>query len=60
MESVGTKAYTIAELKKLFSGFKEFEAKPQITCSDTNKFPKWTRWWFPDMLGWFIALKGVK
>ena len=60
MESVGTKAYTIAELKELFSGFKEFEAKPQITCSDTNKFPQWTRWWFPDMLGWFITLKVVK
>ncbi|MBE0448990.1 MAG: class I SAM-dependent methyltransferase [Actinobacteria bacterium] len=60
MESVGTKAYTVSELKELFSGFSDFSAKPLITPYDTSKWPGWLSKYFPDKWGWFIALEARK
>lgn len=58
MESIGTKAYTVSELKRLFSEFSSFSAKPVITISD--RWPAWLARFFPDEWGWFITLKAIK
>ncbi|OFX17547.1 MAG: hypothetical protein A2Z18_05610 [Armatimonadetes bacterium RBG_16_58_9] len=60
MESVGTKAYTVSELKSLFSQFRVFRATPLITKYDTDKFPVWLSKFFPNCWGWFIGLRAVK
>ena len=60
MESVGTKAYTVPELKELFSEFAAFTATPLITKYDTDKFPIWLSRFFPNHWGWFIGLKATK
>lgn len=60
MESVGTKAYTVPELRRLFSSFRSFEARPMITVYDRDKIPRWLSAWFPDSWGWFIALRAMK
>jgi SAM-dependent methyltransferase len=60
MESIGTKAYTISEAKMLFSEFNNFTVKPLITFYDKDKFPLWFSQFFPDRLGWFLVLHGVK
>ncbi len=59
-ESVGTKAYTVPELEKMFGDFKEFEAQPIITWHDVSKWPVWISRLFPNKWGWFIALKASK
>lgn len=60
VESLGTKAYTVPELQKLFADFNSLTAKPVITPYDTSKFPSWLSQYFPDSWGWFITLKAVK
>lgn len=57
IESLGTKAYTVKELKEMFSEFSAFWAKPLITVYDTHGFPKFINQFFPDEWGWFIALR---
>jgi SAM-dependent methyltransferase len=57
VESVGTKAYTVAELKTLFAGFGDFEAIPLITTYDTDRWPRWLAQFFPDAWGWFIGVR---
>lgn len=60
MESIGTKAYTVSELKKLFSEFNSFSATPLITSYDLERWPGWLSGLFPDQWGWFIALRATK
>jgi len=60
MESIGTKAYTVTELNKMFHQFSEFEAKPVLTHTDTNKWPKWLSQFFPNRWGWYIVIKARK
>ena len=60
VESVGTKAYTVSELRTLFAKFRSFSAKPIITTYDTAKWPAWLGSLFPDQWGWFITLKASK
>jgi len=60
VESVGTKAYTVPELHKLFSDFGEFQAEPLLTYYDTRRLPRLLSKWFPDSWGWFIALRAIK
>lgn len=60
VESLGTKAYTINELKSMFSQFQEFSAKPWLTVYDTRKFPRCLVQFFPDRWGWFISLRAKK
>jgi ubiquinone/menaquinone biosynthesis C-methylase UbiE len=60
MESIGTKAYTVRELKALFSDFTSFSAKPVITYHDITRWPAWISQFFPDRWGWFIGLKAIK
>lgn len=60
MESPGTKAYTMDELKRLWAEFSFVEARQLLTPYDYNRFPGWVRRWFPDRWGWFIAIKAGK
>jgi hypothetical protein len=60
VESIGTKAYTVAEARALFASFAEVEAKPVLTTYDTALFPGWIARFFPDDWGWFITLRTRK
>jgi len=60
VESRGTKAYTVAELRELFAAFATFSAKPVITVADTSDWPRVISRFFPDDWGWFITLRAHK
>lgn len=59
-ESLGTKAYTINELKKMFCLFNSLEAKKILTNADTDKWPKNISRFFPNRWGWYISIKAGK
>ncbi len=60
MESIGTKAYTPAELRLLFRGFRDLEIIPILTEADRARWPRWLASCFPDKWGWFIGLRATK
>ncbi len=60
MESIGTKAYTVRELQKLFAAYHAFSATPIITPYDKIKWPDWISQFFPNDWGWFILMHAVK
>ena len=60
VESIGTKAYTIHEVKELFSKFSIFSAVPIYTPYDEIKYLAFFNKMVPHTLGWFITLRGVK
>jgi len=60
MESKGTKAYTVPELRKLFSSFDHFEGKPITTPAELEDFPKWVVHFIPSSWGFFISIKAQK
>lgn len=54
-ESIGTKAYTVAETRKLLAGFARVDLKRYCTPYDTNRFPRFISQFFPDEWGWNIC-----
>jgi len=60
VESMGTKAYTVPELKNLFSAFNEFEATPVTTPYDLDNLPNFIRRFIPSSWGFFITIKAKK
>ena len=60
MESIGTKAYTVPELKSLFSGFNKFEGTPITIPAELNNLPRWIARFIPSSWGFFIAIKAQK
>ena len=60
VESLGTKAYSVGELRDLFSVFASVDAQPMITAYDTSHWPRWIHRYFPDAWGWNIAIKARK
>jgi len=60
MESIGTKAYTVPELRMMFRDFREFQAAPIITPYDRRWLPVWLGNMLPAKLGWFITLRVLK
>lgn len=65
IESLGTKAYSIAEAKGLFFGLSSVTVTPVLTPYDLritrNRYlPRWVRWFVPSRLGWFLVIEGVK
>ncbi len=60
MESIGTKAYTVPELQKLFSSFENFEGNPTTTPTELNHLPDFISRFIPSSWGFFIALKAQK
>ena len=59
-ESIGTKAYTLAEIRGLFRPFKEVRAWPLVTPYDRQHLPGWLGRRLPDSLGSFIAIHARK
>jgi ubiquinone/menaquinone biosynthesis C-methylase UbiE len=60
MESTGTKAYTPAQLRKMFSEFTSVEVIPYITYSDYQHYFRKIKNLLPQSLGWFNGLKVIK
>ena len=65
VESQGTKAYTIKEVKSLLGKFRGVKAKPVITAYDfrfgRRRFaPRWMLRLIPDRLGWFLLIRAHK
>lgn len=57
MESVGTKAYTPAEVQGLLSDFRRIELVRCITPYDTKRFPALISQLFPDAWGWNLCFR---
>jgi SAM-dependent methyltransferase len=60
MESPGTKAYTRAELRHMFSRFSEVAIEPVLTPYDLYRLPGWMRTWLPAAWGWNLVVTGRK
>jgi len=60
MESVGTKAYTLREIKQLFSQFASIQADHLKTSDVFLQGPRWLSMYFPDHFGFFIGIKARK
>ncbi len=60
MESAGTKAYTLRELRQMFCQFNDLVLQPVLTPYDVERFPEWARSWFPAACGWFVVIRGRK
>lgn len=59
MESVGTKAYTPAELDAMFGAFRDRRIRPIATVYDRKWLGPLGRL-VPDVLGWNLAIEAVK
>ncbi len=60
MESIGTKAYTLPELRSLFREFAVFDPMPILTPYDMEHIPASFGQFLPKSFGWFIALRAVR
>ncbi len=60
MESLGTKPYTSAELRRMFAVFPSVQLIPYLTPYDTARLPGWLARLLPDALGWFVAVRATK
>lgn len=61
LESPGTKAYTRAEVRRLFRAYSRVAVKPILTPYDTRRplYPL-LRHLLPDAVGWFLFIEAVK
>ena len=65
VESPGTKAFTLGEVKSLLSKFRPVEVEPKVTVYDLRlgrrRFaPRWMLRLIPDRLGWFLLIRAKK
>jgi SAM-dependent methyltransferase len=60
IESIGTKAYTPAEVRTLLGGFGRVELLRTITPYDTSGFPALLSRFFPDDWGWNIGFRASR
>src|SRR5579875_2210992 len=65
LESPGTKAYTVNEVRQLFAGLKDLRVTPVVTPYDLrlgrNRFmPSWVAALVPSNLGYFLVVEGTK
>ena len=60
MESPGTKAYTLGELRNVFAEFRSAELTPLQTIYDQSHLPAWLCGLVPSRYGWFIAVRAIK
>jgi ubiquinone/menaquinone biosynthesis C-methylase UbiE len=65
IESPGTKAYTVHEVKSLLSRFSTVEVKPVVTVYDVRSgrrrfAPPWMLRLIPNRLGWFLLIRAKK
>lgn len=57
VESVGTKAYTVREMRRMFAAFSDVSVTPILTTHDTQQLPAWLINLIPQSFGWFLAIK---
>jgi hypothetical protein len=57
MESLGTKAYTIPEMKRMFSAFSDVSFQKFVTPYELTKLPNFIKPLIPSSWGWYIAWK---
>ena len=60
MESVGTKAYTINEVRNLFARFDRVEVEAVVTAYDRKWLPRWSHHLIPASAGWNLAIRARK
>jgi ubiquinone/menaquinone biosynthesis C-methylase UbiE len=60
MESPGTKAYTVQELRATFEHFRTSEFQHLVTPYDKSHMPRIVGSMMPDRFGWFIAIRAQK
>src|SRR5262249_40290741 len=60
VESPGTKAYSLTQLRRMFRRFSEVEVAPVVTVYDTYRLPRWGGRWLPAAVGWFAVATGRK
>jgi ubiquinone/menaquinone biosynthesis C-methylase UbiE len=60
VESIGTKAYTEAELRTLFAAFRDIGTTPILALSDRDRLPRWITQFYPARWGWFIAINATR
>lgn len=60
MESVGTKAYTNAGVRRLLSPFSRVELERVATVYDGERLPRFLARALPDRFGWFIPFRAYK
>jgi SAM-dependent methyltransferase len=60
LESVGTKAYTGAEIAALFGRFARVESTPVLTPYDLRYLPRWAGAVMPDAVGFFRTIRAAK
>lgn len=57
VESIGTKAYSVRELRRMLSAFSACDVRPVITIYDTARWPQWLSQFLPDRWGWFMTFR---
>jgi len=60
MESVGTKAYTVREVRQLLRGFSCVTIRRWCTVYDTARLPDWLAKHVPNRVGWFITFEATR
>jgi len=60
VESIGTKAYTTAEVRNLLANFRNLELTPIVTPYETNRLPKVIKEMIPASLGNFLAIQAYR
>jgi ubiquinone/menaquinone biosynthesis C-methylase UbiE len=60
VESVGTKAYTQAEIHELFGAFADVRTQPILALSDRDRLPRWITQCYPSRWGWFVAIHATR
>lgn len=59
-ESPDTKAYTLAELRRMFTAFRQVSLEPAMTPYDLQHLPAFLKNWLPNAFGSFIVIRAVK
>lgn len=60
VESIGTKCYSLGEMKRLFRQYRDVRITPVLTTYDTKPFPASCTKYVPQAWGWFLVAQGVK
>lgn len=60
VESKGTKAYSIREVRNLLAAFSSVSTHALITPYDRDVWPAWLSKFFPDAWGWFLCFHTQK
>ncbi len=60
MESLGTKAYSLREARKMFKAFSRVSVTPILTPYDVDRIPKSIARYIPQTWGWFLVIEAIK